>query len=64
MEDKFVVKMLKKSFLQYGRNIDENPLSEDEHIQIMKKIKETKDQTAEWYEVIEDVVYSYLTNQD
>jgi hypothetical protein len=64
MEDKFVVKMLKKSFLQYGRDIDENPLSEDEHIQIMKKIKETKDQTAEWYEVIEDVVYSYLTNQD
>ncbi|MBZ5750439.1 MULTISPECIES: YqzH family protein [Metabacillus] len=64
MEDKFVVKMLKKSFLQYGRNIDENPLSEDEHIQIMKKIKEAKDQTAEWYEVIEDVVYSYLTNQD
>jgi hypothetical protein len=64
MEDKFVVKMLKKSFLQYGRNIDENPLSEDEHIQIMVKIKEEKDQTAEWYEVIEDVVYSYLTNQD
>lgn len=64
MEDKFVVKMLKKSFLQYGRNIDENPLSEDELIQIMKKIKEAKDQTAEWYEVIEDVVYSYLTNQD
>jgi YqzH-like protein len=64
MEDKFVVKMLKKSFLQYGRDIDENPLSEDEHIQIMKKIKETKDQTTEWYEVIEDVVYSYLTNQD
>ena len=64
MEDKFVVKMLKKSFLQYGRDIDENPLSEDEHIQIMKKIKETKDQTAEWYEVIEDIVYGYLTNQD
>ena len=64
MEDKFVVKMIKKSFLQYGRNIDENPLSKDEHIRLMKKIKETKDQTTEWYEVIEDVVYSYLTNQD
>jgi hypothetical protein len=64
MEKKFLLKMLRKSFLQYGRHLDEDPLSNEDYIQLMKKITNTKDDHSEWYEVVEDVVYGYLTNQE
>jgi len=64
MEDKILIKMLRKSFLQYGRNLDEDPLSEEDSIYLIKKIQVDKTEESEWYEVVEDVVYSYITNQE
>ncbi|HZH58730.1 MAG TPA: YqzH family protein [Metabacillus sp.] len=64
MEDKILIKMLRKSFLQYGRNLEEDPLSEEDSIYLIKKITVDKTEESEWYEVVEDVVYSYITNQE
>ncbi|WP_299088169.1 YqzH family protein [uncultured Metabacillus sp.] len=64
MEEKFLLKMLRNSFLQYGRDLDEDPLSKDDYIQLLEKAVNEKDQDTEWYEVIEDIVYGYVTNQD
>lgn len=63
MEEKFLLKMLKNSFLQYGQNLNESPLPKDDYIHLLRKIIADKDDDTEWYEVIEDVVYAYLTNQ-
>ncbi|OAS87486.1 YqzH family protein [Metabacillus litoralis] len=64
MENEFLLKMLKNSFLQYGRDLDIDPLSKDDSLQLIEKITNEKDKDTEWYEVVEDVVYSYLTNQE
>ncbi|MGM0874094.1 MAG: YqzH family protein [Bacillota bacterium] len=64
MEQKFLLKMLRNSFLQYGRDLDEDPLPKADYIQLIEKITGTKDDHSEWYEVVEDVVYGYLTNQE
>jgi hypothetical protein len=64
MEEKFLLKMLKNSFLQYGRDLDEDPLSKGDYIHLIEKVTNEKDPNTEWYEVIEDVVYAYLTNQE
>jgi hypothetical protein len=64
MGNKFLLKMLKNSFLQYGRDLDVDPLSKDDSLQLIEKITDEKDKDTEWYEVVEDVVYSYLTNQE
>lgn len=64
MENKFLLKMLKNSFLQYGRDLDIDPILKDDSLQLIEKITNEKDKDTEWYEVVEDVVYSYLTNQE
>lgn len=64
MEDKILKKMLRKSFLQYGRGLDEDPLYDEVLAYLIQKIKVDKTDDSEWYEVVEDVVYSYLTNQE
>ncbi|KKI93064.1 hypothetical protein WQ54_06035 [Bacillus sp. SA1-12] len=64
MDEKFLLKMLRNSFLQYGRDLNEDPLSKDDYIQLIKKAAIEKDPNTEWYEVIEDVVYAYITNQE
>lgn len=64
MEEKFILRMLRNNFLQYGRSLIENPLSEDDYKFIIEKITAEKDEDTEWYEVIEDVVYAYFTNQE
>lgn len=64
MEDKILKKMLRKSFLQYGRDLDEDPLYDEVLAYLIQKIKVDKTDDSEWYEVVEDVVYSYLTNQE
>ncbi|WP_243290155.1 YqzH family protein [Bacillus sp. FJAT-47783] len=65
MERKLLDKMIKKSFLQYERNLTIDPLTEKEYERLYEKIcheKETQ-KTTEWYEIIEDVVYDYITNK-
>lgn len=64
MEEKILLKMLRKSFLQYGRNLDEDPLSSEDSAYLLEKIATDKNDDTEWYEVIEDAVYSYVTNQE
>jgi hypothetical protein len=64
MEKKFLFKMLRNSFLQYGRDLEIDPLSNDDYIKIIEKISEEKKKDTEWYEVVEDIVYGYLTNQE
>ncbi|MFD2214143.1 MULTISPECIES: YqzH family protein [Bacillaceae] len=64
MEEKILLKMLRKSFLQYGRNLNEDPLSSEDSAYLLKKIAADKNDDTEWYEVIEDAVYSYVTNQE
>lgn len=56
MEDKILTKMLRKSFLQYGRNLDVDPLSEEDNSYLIQKITIDKTDESEWYEVVEDVV--------
>ncbi|MBM7604523.1 hypothetical protein JOC75_002526 [Metabacillus crassostreae] len=62
MEEKFLLKMLRKSFLQYGRDLNENPLSKEDTEGLLKQLRKSKTEDTEWYEIIEDIVYSYLTN--
>ncbi|WP_226671571.1 YqzH family protein [Metabacillus litoralis] len=62
MEEKFLLKMLRKSFLQYGRDLNENPLSKEDIESLLKQITDEKAEDTELYENIEDIVYSYLTN--
>lgn len=62
MEEKFLLKMLRKSFLQYGRDLNENPLSKEDTEDLLKQLIKSKTEDTEWYEIIEDIVYSYLTN--
>jgi hypothetical protein len=64
MEEKMLRKMLRNCFLQYGRNLDEDPLPEEDTAYVIEKITRDKTEDTEWYEVVEDVVYSYLTNQE
>ncbi len=64
MEDKILKKMLRKSFIQYGRDLDEDPLYDEVLAYLIQKIKVDKTDDSEWYEVVEDVIYSYLTNQE
>ena len=64
MEEKILFKMLRKSFLQYGRNLAEDPLSSEDSAYLLEKIAADKNDDTEWYEVIEDAVYSYVTNQE
>ncbi|MFY4775879.1 YqzH family protein [Metabacillus sp. RGM 3146] len=66
MEKIFFRKMLEKAFPQYGRDIEASPLSEEELKELGTKLKEEKEENpqADLHELIEDVVYAYITNQD
>lgn len=65
MERKLLDKMMKKSFYQYERDLTNDPLTEEEYDRLYEKIwhEKEKQKTTEWYEIIEDVVYEYITNK-
>ncbi|WP_335556890.1 YqzH family protein [Neobacillus vireti] len=63
MEKKLVVKMIKNCFKQYYET-DSNPINEQDLEVLTKQIldlKEGEPQT-ELYEIVNDVVYEFLTN--
>ncbi|APH04515.1 YqzH family protein [Bacillus weihaiensis] len=64
MEEIFIDKMIKKSFLQYGRDLVETPLTKEEYTALRQRVINDRTEQTEWYEVVEDVVYSYVTNQE
>jgi hypothetical protein len=62
MDEKWIYKMIQQSFQQYEL---EGSLSEKEAHDLVAKVIEKKQQEeTEWFEVVEDVVYGYVTNQE
>ncbi|MFC0271462.1 YqzH family protein [Metabacillus herbersteinensis] len=64
MEEKFLYKMIQQCFYQYERDLAIDPLTDEEYVRILAAVKDQKDEGSEWYEVVEDVVYGYVTNQE
>jgi len=63
MEKKLVVKMIKNCFKQYYET-DSSPINEQDLEVLTKQILDLKegDPQAELYEIVNDVVYEFLTN--
>ena len=63
MDKKLVVKMIKNCFRQYYET-DSLPVSEQDLAQLTNRILEWKkgEPTVDLYEVVNDVVYEFLTN--
>ncbi|MFY0757694.1 YqzH family protein [Metabacillus dongyingensis] len=62
MDEKWIYKMIQQSFQQYEL---EGSLSKKEAHDLVAKVIEKKQQEeTEWFEVVEDVVYGYVTNQE
>jgi len=61
----FIEKKLQKAFAQYGRDLEVDPLTEEEHHALYQTIMAEKkaNESCEWFEVIEDTVYDYITNK-
>lgn len=63
MEKKLLFKMIQSSFYQYERDTTQFPLKKEEYEDMIQKIMREKEKNdeKEWFEIIEDVVYEYLT---
>jgi hypothetical protein len=61
MDEKWIYKMIQQSFQQYEL---EGSLSEKEAHELVAKVIEEKQEETEWFEIVEDVVYGYVTNQE
>lgn len=64
MEKKLVVKMIKNCFKQYYE-MDSSPIVEKDLEELASRILQTKleEPAADLYEVVNDVVYEFLTGQ-
>ncbi|MDQ0161443.1 YqzH family protein [Bacillus alveayuensis] len=65
MDTKMMKKMIQRSFHQYGCD-SFAPLSEEEYERLIKRVleKKEKEPKEEWYEMVEDIVYEYITNEE
>ncbi|MED4223723.1 YqzH family protein [Neobacillus cucumis] len=63
MEKKLVIKMINNCFKQYYET-DSIPISEQELEQLINRILQWKEDepAADLYEIVNDVIYEYLTN--
>ncbi|MEH7236967.1 YqzH family protein [Bacillus sp. JJ1562] len=63
MEDKFIRKLIRNYFYQYKHDSDSVPLSEQDYKVLIENIKKQQgiEIEAELHEIINDVVYEYLT---
>lgn len=63
MEKKLLKKMIRNGFIQYRHDLESVPLSEDDYErlvgEVVEKLKE--DTKVDVFEVINDVVYEYLS---
>jgi hypothetical protein len=63
MDRKFILKMVQHSFKQYHRDLEIDPLPEIEFVQLYEQISLIKEKTnADLRDIVNDVVYEYLTN--
>lgn len=64
MEEKLLQKMLRNTFYQYQHDSESIPVTDSECQALMTKIKKLMevDPSAEIYDIINDVVYEYLTS--
>jgi hypothetical protein len=63
MDKKFILKMVKHSFKQYHWDLEVDPLQEKEFEQLYEQIILIKEQTnADLHDIVNDVIYEYLTN--
>jgi hypothetical protein len=62
----FLEKMIERVFAQYGRDLHHSPLPEDEWEKLCNHIVQNReiDHKTEWFELVEDAVYEYITNQE
>lgn len=63
MEKKFILKMIQNSFKQYHRDLEVNPLGKDDYEDLYNQIIKLKTETnADLHDIVNDVIYEYLTN--
>ncbi|WP_191565288.1 YqzH family protein [Metabacillus idriensis] len=62
MDEKWIYKMIQQSFQQY--ELAGSLSKKEAHGLIAKVIEKKKSEGSEWFEVVEDVVYGYVTNQE
>ena len=62
MDFKLIEKMIRNAFIQY----EHTPLTEQQYIQLAEKVQETiqTDQSSDPFEIVQDVVYEYLSKWD
>ncbi|MGG4490167.1 YqzH family protein, partial [Metabacillus idriensis] len=62
MDEKWICKMIQQAFQQYEL---EGSLSEKEaHGLVAKALEKKQQEDTEWFEIVEDIVYGYVTNQE
>jgi hypothetical protein len=63
MDRKFILKMVQQSFKQYHRDLEIDPLQEEEYVKLYKQIIQIKEKTNEdLHDIVNDVIYEYLTD--
>jgi urate oxidase len=65
MEKPLVEKMIRNCLYQYQYTEDSNPLTKGDYEQLYERIVDIyKNGEVDLYEIVEDVVYGYLTNNE
>ncbi|MHC0036024.1 YqzH family protein [Pseudoneobacillus sp. C159] len=63
MDKNFIKKMIQNSFKQYHRDLESNPLHEDEYEELYQQILTLRKETnADLHDIVNDVIYEFLTN--
>ena len=63
MENKLLRKMIRNCFIQYQHDLESVPLSEEDYIRMTAEVTEIlqKEDAFDVFEVVNDVVYDYLS---
>jgi hypothetical protein len=64
LEEKWLRKLIRNCFLQYGYDNESLPLNNEEWKQLCAKIlakKTSDDGDMDLYEIVHDVIYDYMT---
>jgi urate oxidase len=65
MEKPLIEKMIRNCLYQYRHTEDSIPLTKGDYEQLYERILDTyKTGDVDLYEIVEDVVYEYLTNNE
>jgi hypothetical protein len=63
VDKKFILKMIQNSFKQYHRDLESSPLGEDDCEELYQQIIKLKTETnADLHDIVNDVIYEFLTN--